>query len=127
MARRALKKTSAPPENYVVLSAALMDYAQYLTRMRKPPDGAKRTMKHLSKGLAVHIDDARNACFEHAIAAITANGQSMGRREDGKRVQAIWHDIQSQVGITPVEENYAPASGMPDPNDTEAVAKWLAS
>lgn len=62
-------------------------------RYRKLSRPNRATLKRLAKGEPVDRTAAQHALFAAMRCAVTANGQSMGRRAESEKVQRVWDAV----------------------------------
>lgn len=86
-------------------------------------------LRRMSQGAPVRFHDVVQACFAAMGCAVTAKGQSMGRRGDREAIERVWAEVMRQFDIDMPSDNddepiEHPAFNV-DFSDRNEVEQWL--
>lgn len=99
--------------------------ALLLHKLTKVEACYRAVLQELGAGSLVSVEDARLAIFAAMGAAVTAKGQSSGRRTDRDAAQRLWFAVHDAAGLSLLPST-APIPPEPlDLSNREQVEQWL--
>lgn len=109
----------------ILLAHQGQEDAQHLQKLTKVDQHYREVLEALGEGALVAVEDARLAIFAAMAAAVTAKGQSSGRRVDRDAAERLWYAVHELAGLSLLPST---APIPPDPLDLsnrEKVEQWL--